>query len=234
MKRSDLFKAALAAVAAGAVALLTGGIAQAAVYQSSDQWASYSTGGYTIYNDEWGSGHNTQTLWVNSATNWGVFSTQPSTSGVKSYANISKSIGKSLNSLSSATSSFSESLPSSGNFESAYDIWLNGSSIEVMIWTDKKGNVGPLGSSIGNLTLNGNTWTVYVGSNGSNPVYSFVRTSNETSGSVNILGILKWMENTKGYFSNPMLSTIQYGFEISGTGNLQENFTITGYSASAS
>jgi len=78
MKRSDLFKAALATVAAGAVALLTGGIAQAAVYQSSDQWASYSTGGYTIYNDEWGSGHNTQTLWVNSATNWGVFSTQPS------------------------------------------------------------------------------------------------------------------------------------------------------------
>ncbi|HEU5332252.1 MAG TPA: hypothetical protein VFU73_05805, partial [Actinocrinis sp.] len=91
-----------------------------------------------------------------------------------------------------------------------------------------------LGSSIGNLTLNSNTWTVYVGNNGSNPVYSFVRTSNETSGSVNILGILKWMENTKGYFSNPTLSTIQYGFEISGTGNVQENFTITNYSASAS
>jgi Cellulose binding domain len=99
------------------------------LYESSDQWAQYSAGGYTIYNDEWGSGHNTQTLWVKSATNWGVFSTQPSTSGVKSYANISKSAGVALNSLSSATSSFSETNPSGGNWESAYDIWLNGTGI---------------------------------------------------------------------------------------------------------
>jgi hypothetical protein len=232
--RSNLLKAAAATLAAGAVTLMAVGPAQAAVYTSSAQYASYSTGGYTIYNDEWGSGHNTQTLWVNSATNWGVYSTQPSTSGVKSYANESKSVGKSLNSLSSASSSFSESLPSSGNWESAYDVWLNGSGIEVMVWTYKNGNVGPLGSSIGSVTLNGNTWTVYVGSNGSNPVYSFVRSGNETSGTVNLLGLLKWLENTKGYFSNPTLSTIQYGFEISGTGNVQENFTINSYSASAS
>jgi hypothetical protein len=232
--RSNLLKAAAAALAAGAVALLAAGPARAAVYTSSYQWASYSTGGYTIYNDEWGSGHNTQTLWVNSAANWGVYSTQPSTSGVKAYANESRSVGVALNSLSGATSSFSESLPSSGNWESAYDVWLNGSGIEVMVWTYKNGNVGPLGSSIGNLSLNGNTWTVYVGNNGSNPVYSFVRTGNESSGSVNLLGLLKWLENTKGYFSNPTLSTIQYGFEISGTGNVQENFTVNSYSASAS
>lgn len=204
------------------------------LYESSGQWAQYSIGGYTIYNDEWGSGHNTQTLWVNSATNWGVFSTQPSTSGVKSYANISKSVGIALNSLSSATSSFNESNPSGGNWESAYDIWLNGSGIEVMVWTDVSGNVGPLGSPVGTVSLDGNTWTLYAGNNGSNPTYSFVRSGNETSGTVNILDLLKYLENTKGYFSNPTLSTIQYGWEISGTNNAQENFTINNYSASAS
>lgn len=204
------------------------------LYENSGQWAQYSIGGYTIYNDEWGSGHNTQTLWVNSATNWGVFSTQPSTSGVKSYANISKSIGTALNSLSSATSSFNESNPSGGNWESAYDIWLNGSGIEVMVWTYVSGNVGPLGSSVGTVSLDGNTWTLYAGSNGSNPTYSFVRSGNETSGTVNILDLLKYLENTKGYFANPTLSTIQYGWEISGTSNVQENFTINNYSASAS
>lgn len=208
--------------------------APASVFQSSAQFAQFSIGGYTIYNDEWGSGHNTQTLWVNSATNWGVFSTQPSTSGVKSYPNISKSIGIALNSLSSATSSFKESNPSGGNWESAYDIWLNGSGIEVMAWTDVSGNVGPLGSPVGTVSLDGNTWTLYSGSNGSNPTYSFVRTSNETSGTVNILDLLKYLENTKHYFSNPTLSTIQYGWEISGTNNVQENFTINNYSASAS
>src|SRR6185437_93168 len=204
------------------------------LFESSAQFAQFSTGGYTIYNDEWGSGHNTQTLWVNSATNWGVFSTQPSTSGVKSYPNISKSIGIALNSLSSATSSFKESNPSGGNWESAYDIWLNGSGIEVMAWTDVSGNVGPLGSSVGTVSLDGNTWTLYSGNNGSNPSYSFVRSGNETSGTVNILDLLKYLENTKGYFTNPMLSTIQYGWEISGTNNAQENFTINNYSASAS
>jgi len=232
--RSNLLKTAAATLAAGAVTLLAVGPAWAYAYESSGQWASYSTGGYTIYNDEWGSGHGSQTLWVNSASNWGVFSTQPSTSGVKAYANASKSVGVALNSLHGASSSFNESLPGSGNWESAYDIWLNGSAIEVMVWTDTHGNVGPLGSSIGNLSLDGNTWTVYVGNNGSNAVYSFKRTSNEASGSVNILDLLKWLENTKHYFSNPTLSTIQYGFEISGTGNTQQNFTINSYSASAS
>ena len=204
------------------------------LYEDSGQWAQYSIGGYTIYNDEWGSGHGSQTLWVKSATNWGVFSTQPSTSGVKSYANISKSVGVALNSLSSATSSFNETNPSGGNWESAYDVWLNGSGIEIMMWTYVSGNVGPLGSSVGTVTMDGNTWTLYAGNNGSNPTYSFVRSGNETSGTVNILNLLKYLENTKGYFSNPTLSTIQYGWEISGTNNTQENFTMNNYSASAS
>jgi hypothetical protein len=204
------------------------------LYESSDQWAQYSVGGYTIYNDEWGGGFNTQTLWVKSASNWGVFSTQPSTSGVKSYANISKSVGVPLNSLSSATSTFNETDPSGGNWESAYDIWLNGSGIEVMVWTYVSGNVGPLGSAVGTVSLDGNTWTLYAGNNGSNATYSFIRSSNESSGTVNILNLLKYLENTGGYFSNPTLSTIQYGWEISGTNNTQENFTLNSYSASAS
>ena len=204
------------------------------LYEDSGQWAQYSIGGYTIYNDEWGSGHGSQTLWVKSATNWGVFSTQPSTSGVKSYANISKSVGVALNSLSSATSSFNETNPGGGNWESAYDVWLNGTGIEVMVWTYVSGNVGPLGSSVGTVTLDGNTWTLYAGNNGSNPTYSFIRSGNETSGTVNLLDLLKYLQNNKGYFSNATLSTIQYGWEISGTNNTQENFTINNYSASAS
>jgi hypothetical protein len=229
-----LLRAGLPLAAAAVALTLTATSAHAAVYESSNQWASYSTGGYTIYNDEWGSGHGTQTLWVNSASNWGVFSTQPNTSGVKSYANDSKSIGIALNSLHSTTSSFSESNPGSGNWESAYDIWLNGSGIEVMVWTYVKGNVGPLGSSVGTVSLDGNTWTLYAGSNGSNPTYSFVRSGNESSGTVNLLDLLKYLENTKKYFSSPTLSTVQYGWEISSTGNTQLNFTINSYSVSTS
>ncbi|MGH3165037.1 MAG: GH12 family glycosyl hydrolase domain-containing protein [Trebonia sp.] len=225
-----LVRTALPVAAAATALILTATAARAAVYESSAQYASYSTGGYTIYNDEWGSGHGSQTLWVNSATNWGVYSTQPNTSGVKSYPNISRSVGTALNTLSTLSSSFSESNPGSGNWESAYDIWLNGSGYEVMVWTDVSGDVGPLGSSVGTVSLAGSTWTLYAGNNGSNPTYSFVRSGNESSGTINLLDLLKYLENTKGYFSNPALSTVQYGWEISSTGNTQEDFTINNYS----
>jgi Glycosyl hydrolase family 12 len=229
-----LVRAVLPVAAAATALIVAANSALAAVYESSAQYASYSTGGYTVYNDEWGSGHGTQTLWVNSASNWGVYSTQPATSGVKAYPNDSKSIGTALNSLNSVTSSFNESNPGSGNWESAYDIWLNSSSYEVMVWTDVSGDVGPLGSSVGTVSLAGSTWTLYAGNNGSNPTYSFVRSGNETSGSINLLTMLKYLENTKGYFSNPALSTVQYGWEITSTNNTQEDFTINSYSVSTS
>jgi hypothetical protein len=223
------------AAAAAAIALAAN-TAQAAtpVYENSGQWASYTIGAYTMYNDEWGSGYGSQTLWVDSATNWGVYSTQPNTSGVKSYANESTSIGTALGSLHSVSSTFNESNPSGGNWESAYDVWLNGSGIEVMVWTSVSGNVGPLGSAVGSVSLDGNTWTLYSGNNGSNPTYSFVRSGNESSGTVNLLDLLNYLQNTKGYFSNPTLSTVQYGWEISSTNNAQEDFTINNYSVSRS
>ena len=46
-----LVRAALPLAAAASALALTATSALAAVYQSSGQWASYSTGGYTIYND---------------------------------------------------------------------------------------------------------------------------------------------------------------------------------------
>src|SRR5580693_7013921 len=54
-----------------------------------------------------------------------------------------------------------------------------------MLWTYTQ-NVGPLGTYQTTVSIGGSSWNVYKGSNGSNAVFSFVRTSNETSGSVNI------------------------------------------------
>ena len=201
------------------------------IYESSLRFGQFQLGGYAISNDEWGTGYNTQTIWVNSATNWGLSATQPDTPGVKSYANISKNVNVALNSLSSATSSFNETNPADGNWESAYDIWLNGTGIEVMVWTYVNGNAQPLGNPERTVTLGDTTWTLYVGDNGHNPTYSFVREGNETSGTVDILGLLKYLENTGGYFSDPVLSSIQYGWEITGTGDAPTDFTMNDYSA---
>lgn len=74
---------------------------------------------------------------------------------------------------------------------------------------------------------------MYAGSNGSIPTYSFKRTGNENSGTVNLLDLLKWLQNSRHYYNNPTLSQVQYGFEISGTGSRQETFAISSYSVSA-
>jgi hypothetical protein len=201
--------------------------AHAAIWGSSYQWATYTSGAYTLYNDVWGSGAGPQTIWANSGTNWGVWSNQPNTGGVKSYPNDSVTVGRNINSLNSVTSGFNVSIPGSGAYETAYDIWANGSSYEIMLWMNKTGAVGPIGSYQTNVSTGNYNWNVYKGSNGSNPVFSFLNTGSTTSGTVNVLAVLKWIES-KGWYGNVSLNQVQFGFEItSSSGGL--NFIDNSY-----
>ncbi|MGW3096449.1 glycoside hydrolase family 12 protein [Streptomyces sp. NPDC001102] len=221
------------ALALGATVGLASAPASAAVWSSCDQWASTTLNGYTLYNDIWGSGAGSQCIWANSGTNWGVYANHPNTGGIKSYPNATKAINKSITSLGSLSSAYNVTVPSSGAYETAYDIWDTNHQYEIMLWMNKTGAVGPLGTSQGNVTLGGHTWTVYKGNNGSNAVFSFVRTSNSGSGTVDILPILKWIKDTKGWFGNVTIGDVQFGFEItSSSGGL--NFTVNSESVSSS
>ncbi|MBW8805300.1 MAG: hypothetical protein JF587_15845 [Catenulisporales bacterium] len=230
MKRDTILRSTVGALAAGAIALLAAGPAQAAAWSSSDRWASWSNGTYTIYNDGWGSHYGYQSLWVNSPSNWGVWSQQTYTGGIESYPNVTRGVNRNINSLSYVSSSFNVSDPSAGAYETAYDIWTQDNANEIMIWTDVH-NVGPLGSNVGSLSLDGRNYTVYKGWNGANNVFSFVDSSRVTSGTYNILGILKWIQNTKGWMSNETLGNVQFGWEIT-TENPGQNFVVNSYSVS--
>lgn len=206
--------------------------AYAAVWSSTAPFGSWTSGAYTLNNDVWGSGAGPQTIWANSGTNWGVWSNQPNTGGVKSYPHDGISVGKSLSSLHSVSSSFNVSVPGSGAYETAYDIWANGSSYEIMLWMNKTGAVGPLGSYQTNVSVGNYNWNVYSGSNGSNPVFSFLNTGSSTSGTVNVLAVLNWIKS-KGWYGNVTLSQVQFGFEItSSSGGL--NFDANTFTASYS
>lgn len=232
----------LAAIAAAMCAILVPATAFAATWSSSDKYASWSNGGYTVYNNVWGSGAGPQSIWANSYSNWGVWSQQPDTGGIKSYPNSSKNIGVQLSSLSSVSSNFNVSVPTSGvSFESTYDIWAGNNAYEIMLWMNEYGAVGPISYNYGsngaipvytNVSLGGHTWNIYRGNNGSNDVFSFVRTSDTNSGTVNILAILNWI-NGQGWYNNPVLNEVQFGFEISRSpsGN---NFNCNSYSVSYS
>ncbi|MDQ0958833.1 hypothetical protein QFZ66_002711 [Streptomyces sp. B4I13] len=208
-------KALLApALALGATVGLASAPASAAVWNSCEQYGNTGLNGYTLYNNIWGSGAGSQCFWANSGTNWGVWANHPNTGGIKSYPNSKKVINKSITSLGSLTGSYNVTVPSAGSYNTSYDIWDTDYDYEVMLWVNKTGAVGPLGTSQGTVTLGGHTWAVYKGNNTANDVFSFVRTSNSTSGTVNILPILKWIKDTKGWFGNETIGDVQFGFEI--------------------
>ena len=84
----------VSALALGSAALLTAFSAHAAAWESCGQWASWSNGGYTLYNNVWGSGAGWQCIWANNGSNWGVSANHGAGGGIKSYPNSTKWLNK--------------------------------------------------------------------------------------------------------------------------------------------
>ncbi|MFI8849183.1 hypothetical protein ACIGW3_03120 [Streptomyces sp. NPDC053499] len=189
--------------------------AHAAVWSSSDRWGSYRTpDGYTLYNNIWGQGAGSQTIEANSASDWWVHADHPGTGGIKSYPNAKKVVGKRIGALTSLSSSYRVSVPQAGAYNTSYDIWDSDYDYEVMLWVNHHGAVGPIGTPQGTVSLGGHTWRVYKGDNGSNQVFSFVRTSDSTQGTVDILPVLRWLKDTKGWWGDETIGDVQFGYEI--------------------
>ena len=208
-------------------------------FTTSSNFGSENLGAYTVSNNMWnvGGGGISQTLSACSASSWFVKANVANDGGgVKTYPNSHYNYANppAISSLSSVTSTFGSTSPGSGNFEDAYDIWLNGTAgaggDEVMIWTDNHGE-SPAGSPVTSATFDGQSYTVWKGNNG--PV-SFVRNSNTTSGNVNVLQFLQWLIN-KGYEpANSKLNQVDYGVEIATTNGATETFGFSNFSVSSS
>ncbi|TCC50612.1 hypothetical protein E0H75_10410 [Kribbella capetownensis] len=224
-------KAATALLAMLTAGLVTAAPANAATWSSSDKWGSWSNGGYTLRNDVWGGGAGPQTIWANSYSNWGVWADHPNTGGVKAYPHAARNIGRRVSALGSLTSNFNVSRPGSGSYSSTYDIWAGNNAYEIMLWMNKQGAVGPIGSYQATATVGGHSWNVYRGNNGGNEVFSFIRTSNTNAGSVDIKAVLNWIR-ARGWMGDQTVGEVQFGFEItSASGGL--NFNTNSYSVSS-
>lgn len=212
---------------------------------------STNSGGYTYFNNIWGSGPGPQCIWTTTTNKWGVAANHPTTSNIKSYANISSFPQKAINAINSYTSAFDVTVPSSGSWETTYDIFVKNNttpppaqSIEVMLWMNKNGPVQPIAAVTGssgpvadqtNVSVGGHTWNVYSGNSGGD-IVTFVRTSNTNSGSVNIKDILTWLtgnHTANGVFTSSWtLDLVQFGFEITSDGSTQA-FVTNSYSVTS-
>ncbi|BAV06580.1 Glycosyl hydrolase family 12 [Filimonas lacunae] len=209
-------------------------------WSSSAQWGTWTNGGYTLYNNIWGSGAGAQTIWANTYSNWGVWANHPNTGGIKSYPNSTRYVGVALGSLNTLSSSVSATTPSGGAWTSCYDVWDSNNANEIMLWLNWTGAVAPISytyNSAGtptpvatNVTVGGATWNIYRGNNSVNNVYSFLRTTKTNNTTIDIKAIMNWIRN-QGWFGNVTVGNVQYGYEItSSSGGL--DFVCNSYSVS--
>lgn len=213
----------------GAALLASTAATQAAEWSSSDKWATWSNGGYTVRNNVWGQNVGWQSIWANNGSNWGVVC-QHSGGGIKSYPHSAKYIGRSANSIPWIGTWFSVSRPNTGAYTTTFDIWGNGEQHEIMLWMNRQGAIGPIGSlQASNVSIGGHTWNVYRGPNGSINVMSFLRTSNTNSANVDHKAIFNWIQS-RGWWNNPTIGDIQFGFEITNTNGTTQSFNCNGRS----
>lgn len=230
----------LVAIAVFCLGMAASEPANAQAWSSCSQYATYSSGQYNVYTDEWGATSG-QCLDVYSATHW-TSSSNFSGGGIKAYPDTEFSLNNTpLSSLKSVPTSFNVSLPGNADYDVAYDLWTANNADEVMIWEQWNGS-GPLSNSYGcssypstacpiatNVDIGGSYYNVFQGNNGHN-VISFMRTSQRASGSEDILSFMQWCANN-GKLNSQSFSTADFGIEITSTSGTQ-NFTLNSYSSS--
>jgi hypothetical protein len=181
----------------------------------------------------------TQTMGVCNQASWYVDDTTTSTTNtaVLVYPNVQENYSSPVSDYSSISSSFASSSTSAGDYEFAYDIWLNGfgsGSNEVMIWTDNHGQT-PGGSLVASdVTISGLTWDVY--SSSDNSYTAFVPTDGAaySSGTLNLLAFFNYLMGTGQIATTSTLTQIDYGVEICNTDGAQGQFNFTNFSISTS
>jgi hypothetical protein len=240
---------AFALACAGVAAVVTGAASPARADTSiCAQYGSAVAGSYVVQNNAY---NEPGTQCVNAGSNGfsitesdgsvatnGAPKSYPSIYNGCHYGNCSPgtALPKQISAVSSAPTSISNTYVGNATYDAAYDIWLDPTAkttgvnqTEIMIWLNHVGSVQPVGSQTGTAGIDGTTWAVWTGNNGSNNVISFVAPSAMSSVS---LDVKDFINNTISHglaTASWYLTSIQAGFEpwAGGTGLAVNSFSAT-------
>lgn len=140
--------------------------------------------------------------------------------------------------IASATTSVNLTQPSGYNNDAAYDIWFNRASTtsgqpngaEVMIWLNRQGAIQPFGSRVATVTIDGANYEVWIGSQSSWKIVSYVASA-PVNGAAN-LNLLPFFADAVSRGSlDPSwwLIDVEFGFEIwtGGNGLAMSDFSVS-------
>jgi len=202
------------------------------------QW-TVPDGRFDLYNNEWNSSYNPgpQTICGNNESDWQAVSNQRAgNTAVLTAPQVqipyNDSNGYPLSDFSTLSSSYTEDMHAVAgtDAEAMYDLWLNGLNKEVMFWVDDHGQT-PSGSVVATTTFSGATWDLWQTGSG---YWAFVRQGNASSGTVDILAGLQFLESRGQLSATDKLWQVNFGWEICSTAGAPETFTVSNYSVSSS
>ena len=199
-------------------------------------------GKFYIDTDTWNAAnyHLAQTMYVCDYNNWYVVANMNDTGdgAVKTYPDVHEDFTNSpkISSFNTITSSYAHVAPSAGNWDFAYDIWINGvassGSTELMIWTQAMGKQADAIKSypsLGTVTLNGITYNVHHNGKGYIALEMLPYKASET---INLKEVFTYIISKGLIPSGSTLGAIDYGVEIVSTNGTNQTFKVTNFSLS--
>lgn len=213
-----------------------------AAWSTTNRETDYQHGQFDLNSDEWnpaggnGAPASWMTTWAGSDSRWGVCANEPGNGWPYPDERIYLP-DTPMSSLSAINSGYSDSTPSDGQYDSAYDIWLKRPSSapgktppEVMIWTTNHGEWTGNRQVVGRMAIGGHQYRMSVCAK-CNRV-SFVFPSNVPATTVNILAVLRYAAQNpasrKILGTDPAITEIDRGWEIYKTNGTQP-FTANSY-----
>jgi hypothetical protein len=149
-----------------------------------------------------------------------------------------------LAALTTLSSSYAESMPRTAgtDAQAAWDIWLSGNGTghpgEVMVWVDNvnRGNGGAT-LKAANVMIGGQSWDLYEFGSGE-AIWSLNGTggsgtyAQKDHGTVDLLGLLKWMVANGYEAPATAVGQIDFGWEVCSTGGVPGTFSVSAYTLS--
>jgi hypothetical protein len=210
-------------------------------FETSDTNGGWSTEGYYVHNNMWNSSKYdpcTSTLRAWSPRKWEVVARMNDKKGdgaVKTYPNVHRDYGAMpIGSFEGLTSRFAEESPHVGVYNVAYDLWINGIATpgctEIMIWTENFGQV-PGGQYAQDVTFGDREYKAYRTKDGG--YIALVAKSDFTSGTVDLLEILKWAAEKGWLPADSTVDQVCFGVELVSTDDAEATFRVTDFSIDA-
>ncbi len=183
----------------------------------------------------------TQTLTATSGSSWSVSSDFGSSTHQMAYPETEQNYaGEAVSSFTNIVGTINDTIPSNSNtgVEAGFYIYLNnyGNTIEIQHYVEKESTCNgttPVKTSIsfgGSYGVPTNSWDLCY--NGSIYYWQIVGSGSSwgfTSGSVELISMIKYLE-TNGYLpSSSTMTMVEYGFFIYTTTSTQETFSVNSY-----